>query len=241
MTGVQLIGRKAVLTRYEKLDCDAWALYQGKQFIVGGVGADTLSDWLQDFEQSGTNASYILRVYDCSEAPTSSMGNTDYVANVHFKITDTYDGYGISGHSNKLSERITGIENELKKLNKPDLDDDDRGASIGVIVSDWLENPEKLAVIAGIIRQFLPGAPSQMPLMVPNTPVQTISGFKMETEFIKADSPEGLERITRALDILGQYDPNLVKNLEALAKLAKEQPALYAIAVQKLDNLKSGL
>jgi hypothetical protein len=242
MTGVQLIGKKAVLTRYEKLECDAWALYQGKQFIVGGVGYDSLSDWLQDFEQSGSTATYTLRVYDFAEAPTSSMGNSDYVVCVHFKITDTYEGYGIAGHSSKLSDRITGIENELKKLNKPDLDDDDdRGVSMGAIVSDWLENPEKLAVIAGIFRQFFPGAPAPVPMMVPAKPVQTISGFKMETEFINAASPEGLERMTKALDILGQYDPNIVKNLEALAQLAKDQPALYGIAVQKLDSLRSGL
>lgn len=80
-----------------------------------------------------------------------------------------------------------------------------------------------------------------MPALVPAQPIQTISGFKMETEFIKADSPEGIERLTRALDILGQYDPNVVKNLESLAQLAKNQPALYAVAVQKLENLKSGL
>jgi hypothetical protein len=242
MTGVQLIGKKAVLSRFEKLDCDAWALYQGKQFIVGGLGADVLSDWLTDFEQSGSTATYVLRVYDYNEAPTSSTGGSDYVACIQFKVVDTYDGYGIAGHSNKLADRITGIENELKKLNKPDLDDDDEGgSSIGAVISDWLENPEKLAVIAGIIRQFFPGVPQQVPVMVSANPVQTISGFKMETEFIKADSPEGIERLTRALDILGQYDPNVVKNLESLAQLAKNQPALYAVAVQKLENLKSGL
>lgn len=246
MTGIQLIGKKAVLARYEKLECEAWALYQGKEFIVGGMGAESLDDWLQDFERSGTDAKYTLRVYDYGEAPTSSMGKNDYVACVHFKMIDTYEGYGIAGHSSKLNDRITGIENELKKLNKPDLDDDDRGGStIGAVISDWLENPEKLAVIAGIIRQFLPGAPvatpAMMPASIPAKPVQTISGVKMGTEFIKADSEEGLQRIAKALDTLGQFDPNIVKNLEALAQLAKDQPALYAIAVQKLDNLKSGL
>lgn len=243
MTGVQLIGKKAVLTRFEKLECESWALYQGKQFIVGGVGADSLSDWLSDFEQSGSTATYMLRVYDYSEAPTSSTGSADYVACVHFKVTDTYEGYGIAGHSNKLSDRIAGIEEQLKKLNKPDLDDDDDGGtSIGAIVSDWLENPEKLAVIAGIVKQFFPGASAAMPVMVPVAkPVQTISGFKMENEFINAASPEGLERMTKALDTLGQFDPNIVKNLEALAQLAKDQPALYAVAVEKLHNLKSGL
>lgn len=242
MTGVQLIGKKAVLNRFEKLECDSWALYQGKQFIVGGIGSDSLSDWLSDFEQSGSSATYMLRVYDYNEAPTSSTGSTDYIACVHFKITDAYDGYGIAGHSNKLSDRITGIEEQLKRLNKPDLDDDeDRGTSIGAIVSDWLENPEKLAVIAGIIKQFFPGSSPAIPVMIPAKPIQTISGFKMENEFINAASPEGLERIGKALDILGQFDPNIVKNLEALAQLAKDQPALYAVAVEKLHNLKSGL
>lgn len=243
MTGVQLIGTKAVLSRYEKLDCDAWALYQGKQFIVGGLGSEPLSEWLNDFAQSGSTATYTLRIYDCGEAPTSSTGNIDYVACIQFKVVDNYDGYGIAGHSNKLVDRITGLENEIKKLNKPDLDDDENeGGSIGAIFNDWLEHPEKLGVIVGIVKQIFSGsAPAYAPATVSAPPVQAISGFKMNTELVKADSQEGLERITKALDILGQYDPNLVKNLEALAVLAKDQPALYAIAVQKLDNLKNGL
>lgn len=243
MTGVQLIGKKAVLSRYEKLECDSWALYQGKQFIVGGVGGDSLADWLTDFEQSQSTATYTLRVYDSNEAPTSSNGNTDYTACVQFKVVDLYDGYGIAGHSNKLADRITGIENELKKLNKPDDDDDDdddeKGATIGAVVMDWLEHPEKLAVVFGIAKQIFSSGATPEPAMVPAQPLQTIAGFKMNTEeIINAASPEGLERMTKALDILGQYDPNIVKNLEALAKLAKEQPAIYANAVAKLDVFK---
>lgn len=242
MTGIQIIGVKPVIDRYEKLGCDAWALYQGKQFIVGGNSSDALSEWLKDFEASGSTAAYTLRVYDSDESPTSSTGNNDYIACFQFKVTDTYEGYGIAGHNNKLMERITGLENRIKELSKPDTDEDTEG-SIGAVVSDWLQNPEKLAVVFGIAKQIFSGGsgylPSAQPAAMQATPLQTISGMgTVQTKAVSASSPEGLERIAKALDILGEYDKDLVVHLEKLAKLAKDEPDLFKnVVISKLDLL----
>lgn len=232
MIGVQLIGKKAVIGRYEKLDCEAWALYQGKQFIAGGNGALELQDWLNDFEQSGSTAIYTMRVYDSEECPTSSTSTSNYIACVHFKVVDTYEGLGINGYSNKLTDRIGQIEDTLKKLSKPDDREDDEGSGIGAIVMDWLQNPEKLAVIFGIAKQVFTGMPVTAP-----APLQTISGFKMSSEKVSASSPEGLERIAKALDILGEHDPDLVAHLEQLAKLASTEPLLFKHLISKVNGL----
>lgn len=237
MTGVQLIGKKAVISRFEKLDCEAWALYQGKQFIVGGVGSDSLNDWLTDFEGSGSTATYTLRIYDCDIAPNSSQAMTEYVSCFQFKVTDQYEGYGIAGHSNRLNDRITSIETELKKLNRPPEDDENETGMIGAVISDWLTNPEKLAVIVGVVKQIFQGGPVVQPAMVATAPLQTISGFRMNTETVSAASHEGLQRISVALDILGQCDPDIVVHLEKLAKLAQEEPLLFKGIISKLDGL----
>jgi hypothetical protein len=235
MTGVQLIGKKAVLARYAKLDCEAWALYQGKQFIVGGAGAEDLEGWLTDFEQSGTTAIYTMRVYDCEEIPTSGKAGADYIACVHFKVVDTYDGMGVSGYGNKMGEEIAAIKNQLKKLTERGEEPEEQGG-IGAIVTDWLNNPEKLAVIFGIAKQFFTGGSA--PAIIPVQPIQKISGFTMsEQPTINASSPEGLERISKALDTLGQCDPDLVRHLEKLATLAVNEPLMFKAVIGKLDGL----
>src|SRR5689334_9064853 len=126
MTGVQLIGRSAVMQRFDASGCEAWALYQGKQFIVGGVGRSDLDEWLESFEGSGTTATYMVRMYDGDEKPTSSTGGTDYVACMSFKLVDNYEGMGIAGHNNSLMQRLGAIEQKLKKKEEePEEDEPD--------------------------------------------------------------------------------------------------------------------
>lgn len=234
MTGVQLIGKNAVITRFEKLGCGSWALYQGKQFIVADAGSDTLNEWLSDFDVTGSTATYILRAYDSETPPTCGTANNDYIACIQFKLTDNYEGYGIAGHSNKLMDRIKGLEDQIKKLEKPDIDDDDEGMSIGAVVSDWLQNPEKLAVVFGIAKQIFTGGSGYTPSP---QPIQSISGMAFNTQTVSASSSEGLERISKALDILGTKDPDIVVHLEKLAKLAQDNPDLFKMVVSNLDKL----
>lgn len=241
MTGVQLIGKKAILSRYSKLDCESWALYQGKQFIVGGSGIEDLEGWLDDFQQSGTTATYTLRVYDTEEVPTSSNAGGDYIACIHFKVVDSYDNMGIAGYNGKLGEKIAAIETQLKKLTEQEPEPEESSA-IGAIVNDWFTHPEKFAAVLGIIKSlFAPApvpAPVLAPAMMPAVPVQKMGGFNMTEQLsVNSSTPEGLERIARALDILGRCDPDLVIHLEKLAKLAETEPLMFKAIISKLDGL----
>lgn len=237
MTGVQLIGSRAVLQRYEKLNAEAWALYQGKQFIVGGVGGEDLRDWVADFEQSGSTATYTLRVYDCSEAPTCSTGAADYIASVNFKVVDQYEGYGIAGHSNKLMERIKGLEDKLKE--KDEDQDEDEGQDLNSIIMGWLTEPQKLGMVVGAVRQLF-GMASPLPIPAPvsgTQPQQTINGFSLNKESETMSAEQTLERLSRAIDTLEKHDPDLVAHLEKLAKLAQTDQLLFKAIISKLDAL----
>jgi hypothetical protein len=228
LTGVQLIGRKAVVERYTKLNTDSWALYQGKQFIVGGVGGDQLDEWLADFEQTGSTATYTLRVYDTDQAPTSSTGNADYIACLNFKTVDAYEGYGIAGHDNKLMQRIKGLED---KLEGKDDDDDEPDTDFNSIIMGWLENPEKLGMIAGAIRTLFGGVPMQP---MGGVPMQAIAGLEPQNQTQMEDN---VTRVSKALDILEKYDPQLVVHLEKLAKLASTDTLMFKAVISKLDAL----
>jgi hypothetical protein len=227
LTGVQLIGRKAVVERYTKLNTDSWALYQGKQFIVGGVGGDQLDEWLADFEQTGSTATYTLRVYDTDQAPTSSTGNADYIACLNFKTVDAYEGYGIAGHDNKLMQRIKGLEEKLEGKD----DDDEPDTDFNSIIMGWLENPEKLGMIAGAIRTLFGGVPMQP---MGGVPMQAISGLEPQNQTQMEDN---VTRVSKALDILEKYDPQLVVHLEKLAKLASTDTLMFKAVISKLDAL----
>jgi len=229
MTGVQLIGRKAVIERYTKLNIDSWALYQGKQFIVGGVGADVLDEWLTDFEATGSTATYTLRVYESDHTPTSSTGNADYVACLNFKIDDAYEGYGIAGHNKNLMQRIKGLEEKLEGK-----DNDEPDTDFGTVIMGWLEDPQKLATIAGIVRMFTGGAAALPQLGTLPAPVQTISGVDQKNESVMEDK---LTRLSTALDTLEKHDKELVKHLEKLAQLASTDPLLFTAVISKLDAL----
>jgi hypothetical protein len=228
MTGVQIIGSKAVIERYGKLNYETWALYQGKQFIVGGNNGNELSEWLSDFEATGSTAVYTLRVYDGDQIPTSSTGNADYIACLNFKVSDTYEGYGIAGHNNKLMDRIKGLEEKLERK-----DDNEESGGIGDIIMGWFEDPNKLAIVAGVVRQLMGGVPVPQVGALP-APIQTISGLDPQKSTSMEDS---LTRISKALDTLEKYDPQLVVHLEKLAMLASTDTLLFKAVISKLDAL----
>jgi hypothetical protein len=232
MTGVQLIGKKLVMDSYSALDCDCWALYQGKQFIVSGCGVDDLDRWLTSFEASGTTATYLIRVYDCETPPTSSTANADYVACVSFKLVDTYQGMGIAGHNNGLMERIKGIE---KKLDEREEDQEgEEGMDLNAIITGWLTDPAKLAQVAGVIRMFTGGGGAA--IETAPAAIQGIGAVSPGPAAQEAPAVD-LEKLAAALDILGAKDPKLVEHLEKLAKLATNEPELFKSVISKIDLL----
>ncbi len=237
MTGVQLIGREQVLERFETFQAsthaDAWGLFQGKEFIAGGIGADSLDGWLTSFEATGSTATYKLRVYDADQPPISSTANNDYLACFTFKIVDQYQGMGIHGQNAKLIERIGALEKQIK-----DKDEDPGGEDIGDIVMGWLSDPVKLNQVAGAVRMMLGtgssvgGYVEQSPTAVPQ--LQTVSGMNPQAA---VDQDTILDQVSGALDILGKKDKNLVKHLTKLAELAEKEPALFNAVISKLDAL----
>jgi hypothetical protein len=233
MTGVQLIGREQVLSTFDAIGAKSWALYQGKQFIVGGTGSDSLDLWLTNFATAGSTATYMLRAYEADEVPTSATGNTDYIACISFKVVDPYEGMGIHGQNSKLVERIGALEKQLK-----DKDEDSGGEDIGDIVMGWLSDPIKLNQVAGAVRMMfgtggsVGGYVEQPPTAVPQ--LQTVSGMNPQTE---VDQDALLDQVSGALDVLSKKDKNLVKHLTKLAELAEKEPALFQAVISKLDAL----
>lgn len=229
MTGVQLIGKDAVISSFERFDTDSWALYQGKQFIVGGVGVGELNDWLSGFAAAQSTATYTIKIFDSDVAPTAGTANSDYMACMTFKLVDTYEGYGIAGHTTKLMDRIAGLEKQVKDFQEGDSDSTD----LNDIIMGWFSDPQKLGQVAGAIRQLMggPGAP-------PAIPLQTVSGVRGEAQLPSDQDREAdLKKVAGALDTLEKRDPRLVEHLVKLAKLSETDPLIFQGVLSKLDAL----
>lgn len=231
MTGVQIIGKDALLNRFQKFDTETWGLFQGKQFIVGGTGEETLTDWLDDLSKAGSTATYILRVYDNDQVPTSATANSNYLASLNFKLIDMYEGYGIAGHTTKLMQRIEGIEKRLDDESEPD----EKEEGLNDVIMGWLNNPEKLGLVIGAVKQLM-GGPAVQPAIASTQPAQAIAGFSVQ-DSNPDTSGDRLERLAAALDKLDKIDTRLVEHMEKLAKLATDDPALFNAVISKLDAL----
>lgn len=233
MTGVQLIGKDQVISTFEALDSRSWALYQGKQFIVGGVGSDYLDTWLTNFAAAGSTATYMLRAYETDGVPSSSTANTDYIACISFKVVDPYDGMGIHGHDRKLVDRIGALEKQLKeKEEEPESED------LSSIVMGWLSDPVKLNHVAGAFRTIMGGG-TGVGGYVENTSaaapqLQTVSGVNPQPA---VDQDAMLDQLSAALDTLGKKDKDLVKHLNKLAELSEKNPQLFKVLISNLDTI----
>lgn len=227
MTGVQLIGKEQVVSTYETLDAHSWALYQGKQFIVGGSGVNDLDMWLTNFSKAGSTATYMLRAYQSNEVPTCAAGNADYIACISFKVCDPYDGMGIHGQNAKLTERIGALEEQLKSKDEPESDD------IGDIVIGWLSDPVKLNQVAGAFRQIFGGSGYTLEAQ----PVlQAISGVE-PAQSVPGPTETELDELEKALDRLEKKDKKLTRHLSKLADLSEKNPALFQTVLTQLDAL----
>lgn len=222
MAGIQLIGKEHVLEAFDDFEENTWALFQGKQLLISGVGSDTLDAWLDRFMPAGSTGAYTLRIYDC-DLPVKA--GTEYVAALNFKLQDDYNGMGIAGRSSNLMNRIGEIEKKL------DGDSDD-GDDLTSILMGWLKNPDKLETAIGAIMQITGRQPENVP--AGNTPAPAaINGFKVHSDN-EQDSDDKLERLAKAIDKLEKRDPKIVDHLE---KFAGMDSITFNFVMNKLDSL----
>ena len=228
MSSVQTIGVPSILARYDKVEGEAWAIYQGREFIVSGMGKDVLSDWLYSFEAAGSTAIYTLRVYDYDEPPTSSEAAAGYLARINFKIVDTYEGAGVAGYGRGIGERLDKIEKRLAGFENDETEPESE--SLNDIIMGWLQEPTKLGQVVGAVRQALgKGAGNPVPAQIGQ---QTIG-----SAFDPADKEAALQRLAKAIDTLEKSDPKLVEHLEKLAQLSANDKLTFGIIIAKLDAL----
>lgn len=123
----------------------------------------------------------------------------------------------------KLQLRIQQLEMENRYLSDKNTRD------MESLRKEYEAKNSKEEKIMGIAGQFFPmimGAGTQSPM----------NGITEEPETMEKISTTK-EKVITAVNELMAHDPNFVKNIQSLAKLCKESPVIYKLAVEKLNNL----
>jgi hypothetical protein len=122
----------------------------------------------------------------------------------------------------KLQLRIQQLEMENRYLT-------DRNArELESLRKEYEAKNSKEEKIMGIAGQFFP--------MIMGGMQSPMNGITEEPETMEKISTTK-EKVINAVNELMAHDPNFVKNIQSLAKLCKENPTIYKIAVEKLNSL----
>lgn len=221
--GINLIGRDAILDTFEEFeDGEApWALFQGSNLRVTGKGYDSLDKWISRFETSNSTEKYDLRVYS-NINPGSITKGTPYIASFGVKLADIHSGAGIMT-GNLLWQKVAALEEQVSGVGDSDKPKDVVDSLIG-----WITEPEKLDVVMGAIGKLYTMIKGGQMGAVPAPPAQPA---------MQPTEEEKLLKLTKALDVLEQRDPNLVDHLCKLQRLSETDPEIFQMVIRKIDAL----
>lgn len=233
MPAVQFIGRSAVVDAFKNRGLEVWGLFQSRQFITAGEGAEALNDFLLKLEPGGSMAVYTLQVYKNAD-PEEITNKTENNGAVNFKLTDP----NLAGTGGDVNNRLARLEGII--AGSEDDDDDDNGEdSLTGIIMGWLKEPDKLATAIGAFQALVKGTGAGSIAPMPGA-VGTIED-RRETPSYAIGGQQSDEvrthRLAMALDQLEKKDPKILDHLEKLASLATNKPDLFKFLITQLDAL----
>jgi len=220
---VQFFGVDKVLEMFEAREVEAWAVYQGKQFMFKGIGVDSLQTILNAI--NGTTPIYSLKVFEGITDPAMIKSNLADDGSFNFRLQQPGEmsgvPYGLPYNRNantELEKRIAQLEAE--KISGGDFDEDENDFS--KIVQDEIigiiQDPGKLMQWKQVLGSiFFPSANNnyqRSPGMIGNinqAQNQNQNFMDQETEQQKQT------RLVSAINILEENDPKILDHLEKLA------------------------
>lgn len=248
---IQFYGRETVLDMFSSREAPYWSLWQRKQFLFKGSGADELDTLLEALEKGQSNAAYTLKVYESVSDLSQIKERTEADGSFNFKLHQPEEREAQRmGYRSNLEREVQELKEELRIMReeRESLEAEDPLEGMGVIgkVIGLLNEPDKLEKLISIGKSLLsPPAPQyvgnvtrltgnnqyQENLQQPPQPIQntqTVNSSKQWTQ-------EELQRVSKALDTIGSRDPQAVDHLEKLAKIAEQNPEQFKTLLSLLD------
>lgn len=235
---VQFFGVDKVLEMFEARNVEAWSVYQGKQFMFKGIGADALQTILDAI--NGTTPIYSLKVYEGIDDPAKIKSSTPDDGSFNFRLQAQGEmngiPYGLPYNRNaELEKRIAQLEAE--KISGSDIDDDENDFSkivqeeiIGII-----QEPNKLLQWKNVLSSiFFPSANTSNYQPMPNRIGNAATTQNQNTMSDETDAQKQ-KRLIDAINVLEENDPKILDHLEKLAMMAQDNPVKFKGLLSMLE------
>jgi hypothetical protein len=239
---VQFRGIKNAVKAYRNKDVPAWGLFQGTQFLekYEGTdieeGADFLNAFLDSLDlRSADGNTYTLCIYELPKGGKITNASK-YDASFNFRLVDNFAEHQESRIGGMYDQRLSGIEETLKKLTTDDLPEpelspkDKLFGMIGAI----LEHPEVQRALAMKVVTIMDGLGDTITGIFkkagPYAPVAAIGSVPTNPQDENA-------KLQQAVDILVTVDSQLGTHLLQLAKVAQTDPKKYNNLISMLNLL----
>jgi hypothetical protein len=230
MAGIQFLGRNDVVSAFKSRSIDVWGIFEKKNFITAGEGAESLNEFLKKLEPGGSGTLYTLKVFKNVDDPDEITDRTECNGSFGFKLTGSLGTVSGNGNDAVLA-RLDAID---KRLNGEE--DEDEGETFEDIFKGWMKEPAKLATVIGAVQSLLGG--NAAPMMQAIGSIQEPAPeTKKEIAAVMPNSNDMLERLSAAIDRLERVDPKIVLHLEKLATLGETNPGLFKVLISQLDAL----
>ena len=235
---VELVGLEQVVEYIDNCltaGYEYYIVYQGAKNVkfqyngddIGGEGVEALKMALKVPASNGTSAIYTLAFFSKLKQD-GEIDKSSQIASVNFRLNEPNAMFNRSqiGSVNDtvLLQQIEALKQRVDDLQAVgDVEDAEPVVSPFMqIITGLLSHPvvqEKIVNKAmGFIDTILPDK-------------KAIAGME------KVELSLNDERLKNAINVLLNSDKEFVNNMEALARLAVEKPAIYAMAVSQLKNL----
>lgn len=248
LPSVQFRDKEKVIEAFEYRQVEAWALWQGKQFLFKGIGVEELTNVLNMLGTS-SNAVYTLTVFEDIDDARQIKHNTQHDGSFNFRLNEPNQELEPTRALayQRTHERLDRIE----KLLSEEVEEDDEPETVGQakpqkitgipwadsLIHTYLQDPDKLGKLIGVVKQTLLGAatPAVAGGAVGN--ISNMSNNNSVTASPATGVEQKLERISAALDMWEQADPEYLECLEKIAELSRKNPVMYKLAKQQLQSL----
>lgn len=243
MAGVfQIKGKENILQAYDNANVEVWAIFVGRNLITKGQGIDELGAFLDLVTNNGSNGVYTLKTYEDLQTAKQVKEKTEASGSLNFILNpnDFADGKGfvtVGNTDNRLYHEIQELKKEIAELKADPEPQTLEQAAIGL-----LNSPGELAVLISAVKELFTGNKqntSYRPQQIPAAVGSLLTPEIMSTETLMNQvSEKDLERLSKALDVLGNKDKKIIEHLEKLAHIATNNNAQFQLLLMTLDGMK---
>lgn len=243
-----------------------WAIFQGKDLLFKGEGADDLSALLSSMDEFGSDAVYRLKVYEDLDDPRKVKERTEADGSFSFRLGE--EGAVVAG---SRSNYVRSLEDRIKKMEEGDGDDDKSiGGKIGSALLGLIDQPNELVQLIGSLKGLFQPQQQPQPAYNPAYQMQPASIGRVAPDFTPVPFPQQninqpeiiddvakkknekpqdenfvenvddaqAERLAVAVNKLHKADKEIVTHLEKLADIAEKNPALFKVLLGSLDTMQ---